>query len=49
MIPRDGLELTTGWLCQSPPSDWRWPGIEQPFDYAREDALIDECGRKLDI
>jgi nucleoside-diphosphate-sugar epimerase len=49
MIPRDGLELTLGWLCQSPPKDWSWPGIENPFDYAREDALIEESGRKLDL
>ena len=49
MIPRDGLELTIGWLCQSPPKDWSWPGIENPFDYAREDALIEEHGRKLEI
>jgi nucleoside-diphosphate-sugar epimerase len=49
MIPRDGLELTIGWLCQSPPQDWSWPGIEGPFDYAREDALIEECGRRLDL
>jgi nucleoside-diphosphate-sugar epimerase len=49
MIPRDGLELTLGWLCQSPPTDWSWPGVENPFDYAREDALIDELGRKLDV
>ncbi len=48
MIPRDGLELTIGWLCQSPPGEeWSWPGIERPFDYAREDALIEECGRKI--
>jgi nucleoside-diphosphate-sugar epimerase len=45
MIPRDGLELTVAWLCQNPRGDdWRWPGIERPFDYAREDALIDEHG-----
>ena len=49
MIPRDGLELTLGWLCQSPPRDWSWPGIERPFDYTAEDALIEECGRKLDL
>ncbi len=50
MIPRDGLELTLGWLCQHPRGeDWGWPGIEDPFDYAREDALIDERGRKLDV
>ncbi len=50
MIPRDGLELTLGWLCQPPPNEkWSWPGIERPFDYAREDALIEECGRKLEI
>ena len=49
MIPRDGLELTLGWLCQRPrDDDWRWPGIDHPFDYAREDALIDKRGRKLD-
>jgi len=49
MIPRDGLELTLGWLCQSPPKDWSWPGIENPFDYAAEDAVIEEFGRKLDL
>jgi len=49
MIPRDGLELTLGWLCQSPPRDWSWPGIENPFDYAGEDAVIEEFGRKLDL
>ncbi len=48
MIPRDGLELMLGWLCQSTPSEWAWPGIEGPFDYAREDALIEQCGRKLE-
>lgn len=49
MIPRDGLELTIGWLCQSPPKAWSWPGIENPFDYAGEDALIEQCGRKLAV
>ncbi len=49
MIPRDGLELTIGWLCQSPPKEWSWPGIEDPFDYAREDALIEEFGRRLEV
>lgn len=50
MIPRDGLELTLAWLCQNPRGDdWRWPGIEGPFDYAREDALIDQHGVKLGI
>jgi len=50
MIPRDGLEITLGWLCQQPRGDdWRWPAIDHPFDYAREDALIDERGRKLDL
>ncbi|MFB3883184.1 MAG: NAD-dependent epimerase/dehydratase family protein [Armatimonadota bacterium] len=49
MIPRDGLELTIGWLCQSPPEDWSWPGIDAPFDYTREDALIEQCGHKLDV
>ncbi len=49
MIPRDGLELTLAWLCQNPRSEeWRWPGIEDPFDYAREDELIDQRGRKLE-
>lgn len=48
MIPRDGLELTLAWLSQHPRGDqWRWPGIEDPFDYAAEDRLIDECGAKL--
>ena len=49
MIPRDGLELMLGWLCQSPPKDWYWPGIENPFDYTREEALMGEFGRKLDV
>jgi len=50
MIPRDGLELTLAWLCQQPRGqDWRWPGIEDPFDYAREDALIDERGARLEL
>ena len=49
-IPRDGLELPLGWLCQSPPGEeWSWPGIEGPFDYQREDELIEDCGRKLDV
>lgn len=49
MIPRDGLELTMAWLCQQPRGDvWAWPGIEAPFDYAREDALIEEHGARLD-
>ncbi len=48
MIPRDGLELTLAWLCQQPRGDdWRWAGVEAPFDYAREDALIKEHGAKL--
>ena len=48
MIPRDGLELTAAWLCQSPPgNDWRWPGIAEAFDYAREDALIEEHGVRI--
>jgi nucleoside-diphosphate-sugar epimerase len=50
MIPRDGLELTLAWLCQKPRSeDWRWPGIDDPFDYAREDELIDQRGRRLEV
>ncbi len=50
MIPRDGLELTLAWLCQNPLSeDWEWPGIQEPFEYAREDALIEEFGRKIQI
>jgi nucleoside-diphosphate-sugar epimerase len=49
MIPRDGLELTLAWLCQHPRGeDWSWPGIAAPFDYAREDALIEERGTRLD-
>ena len=49
MIPRDGLELTLAWLCQHPRGDdWGWPGIERPFDYAYEDALIDQHGVKLE-
>jgi len=48
MIPRDGLELTVAWLCQKPRGDdWSWPGIPEPFNYAREDALIEECGTAL--
>ncbi len=49
MIPRDGLELTIGWLCQSPPTGWSWPEIEAPFDYAREDELIERFGRRLEV
>ena len=50
MIPRDGLELTLAWLCQEPRGDdWSWPDIDDPFDYERENALIDEHGRKLDL
>ena len=50
MIPRDGLELTLAWLCQHPCGEqWSWPGIEHPFDYEAENALIDEYGRKLDV
>jgi len=49
MIPRDGLELTMAWLCQHPRGDdWAWPGIPSPFDYAREDALIDEHGEPIE-
>ena len=49
MIPRDGLELTMGWLCQQPRGeDWSWPGIEAPFDYEREGALIAERGVRLE-
>jgi len=45
MIPRDGLELTMAYLAQNPMGeDWAWPGIEAPFDYQREDALIAEYG-----
>jgi len=48
MIPRDGLELTLAWLCQHPRGDdWNWPGIERPFDYDREDALITAQGVRL--
>jgi nucleoside-diphosphate-sugar epimerase len=50
MIPRDGLELTLAWLCQKPrPEDWSWPGIDGPFDYPREDELIEEQGHKLGV
>lgn len=49
MIPRDGLEITMTWLSQHPRGDdWSWPGIEAPFDYAREDALIKEHGRRME-
>jgi nucleoside-diphosphate-sugar epimerase len=45
MIPRDGLELTLAWLCQHPRGDdWSWPGIKNPFEYRREDELIEQCG-----
>ncbi len=47
MIPRDGLELTLAHLCQNPPAEWTWPGIADPFDYAREDALIAERGTPI--
>jgi nucleoside-diphosphate-sugar epimerase len=48
MIPRDGLELTLAWLCQNPRDDtWRWPEIENPFDYEREDELIARHGVRL--
>jgi nucleoside-diphosphate-sugar epimerase len=50
MIPRDGLELTLGWLSQEPRGEsWSWPGIDRPFDYEREDALIEEQGRLLEV
>jgi nucleoside-diphosphate-sugar epimerase len=50
MIPRDGLELTLGWLSQEPRGEsWSWPGIDRPFDYEREDALIEEHGRLLEV
>ena len=50
MIPRDGLELTLAWLCQNPPGDeWTWPGIEVPFDYQREDELIQRHGAKVEV
>ena len=49
MIPRDGLELTLAWMCQQPRGDaWSWPGLEAPFDYAREDALIEEHGSRVE-
>jgi nucleoside-diphosphate-sugar epimerase len=49
MIPRDGLELTMAWLCQHPRGDdWTWPDIPAPFDYNREDALIEEHGERLE-
>lgn len=48
MIPRDGLELTLAWMSQSPPEGWSWPGIETPFDYEKEDALIAECGYRVE-
>jgi len=49
MIPRDGLELTLAWLGQHPQGDdWSWPGISAPFDYAREEALIEGHGSKLE-
>jgi len=49
MIPRDGLELTLAWLCQQPRGDdWSWPGIGDPFDYAREDELIAAHGVKIE-
>ena len=49
MIPRDGLELTLAWLCQNPLGDgWNWPGIERPFDYEHEDAVIEQHGVKLE-
>jgi nucleoside-diphosphate-sugar epimerase len=45
MIPRDGLELTLASLVQHPRGeDWSWPGLAAPFDYAREDDLIDRYG-----
>lgn len=50
MIPRDGLELTLAWLCQNPRGDdWTWPGIDAPFDYGREDELIDRVGARLGV
>lgn len=49
MIPRDGLELTLAWLCQRPRrDDWSWPGIAAPFEYAREDELIETQGARLE-
>jgi nucleoside-diphosphate-sugar epimerase len=49
MIPRDGLELTLAWLCQQPRGErWSWPGIEAPFDYAREDELIERHGVRIE-
>jgi nucleoside-diphosphate-sugar epimerase len=49
MIPRDGLELTIAWLCQHPlGDDWTWPGIPSPFDYAQEDALIEQHGVSIE-
>ncbi len=36
-------------LHQKPYSgDWRWPGLEAPFDYAREDAVIAAYGERLE-
>jgi nucleoside-diphosphate-sugar epimerase len=48
MIPRDGLEITLAWLCQQPREGWKWPGIAEPFDYPREDELIDRHGVGLE-
>ena len=49
MIPRDGLELTMTWLSQHPRGeDWSHPGLEDPFAYRREDALIEAHGVKLE-
>jgi nucleoside-diphosphate-sugar epimerase len=49
MIPRDGLEITVAHLCQQPMGDeWSWPGIDDPFDYHREDALIETHGARIE-
>lgn len=49
MFPRDGLEITLAALCQCPyEGEWRWPGLADPFNYAREDDVIAQYGTRLE-
>jgi len=49
MFPRDGLELTLAGLHQQPfAGEWSWPGLDAPFDYAREDQIIAQHGLRLE-
>jgi nucleoside-diphosphate-sugar epimerase len=48
MKPKDALELTVAWLVQHPPADWPLGRDRVPFDYAKEDDLIQRRGIPLE-